>query len=347
MDKNIKLFEIDSTESEIYAVSCVEHPAVESNFIFMSKQSEQPKYINLESDEKRMVYGCALRSDFPIYRRYGDEEFYVKFSSKCVETLSKKFMKNGFQANWTTDHEDMVEGLTVVESWLKVDMEKDKSIALGLDKDLALGSWFIGCSVDNDEVWETIKSGRWNGFSIEAMVVMNEINLHKQDKNMTEEKLEAIQVDDNFWDKLRSIISNALGKPQESEEVEKTVGEIVDEMEIEGGSEDEKPRVEEMAEEVAEAPVDEVAPMIDEIAKDVIEEVNEQAPTEEVKIKELEAVIDALKEEINKKDAMIEEMSKNIEKLSKQPSAEPVRVEASKQSQHPSFLDFASGRIKL
>ena len=253
-------------------------------------------------------------------------------------------MKNGFQSNWTTDHQEIAEGLTVVESWLKVDMEKDKSIALGLDKDLALGSWFIGCSVDNDEVWETIKSGKWNGFSIEAMVVMDEINLQKQDKDMVEEKLEAIQVDDNFWDKLRSIISNALGKPQESEEVEKTVGEIVDEMEVEGGSKEEEPKVEEMAEEV---PAEEVAPMIDEIAKDVIEEVNEQAPTEEVKIKELEAVIDALKEEINKKDAMIEEMSKNIEKLSKQPSTEPVKVEASKQSQHPSFLDFASGRVKL
>ena len=344
MIKDLKLYEINADESEVYAVSCVDFPAVESNFIFMNKQEKQPLYINLESNEKRMVYGCALRSDFPIYRKHNDEEFYIKFSSKCIEKLSKKFMKNGFQSNWTTDHQEIAEGLTVVESWLKVDMEKDKSIALGLDKDLALGSWFIGCSVDNDEVWETIKSGKWNGFSIEAMVVMDEINLQKQDKDMVEEKLEAIQVDDNFWDKLRSIISNALGKPQESEEVEKTVGEIVDEMEVEGGSKEEEPKVEEMAEEV---PAEEVAPMIDEIAKDVIEEVNEQAPTEEVKIKELEAVIDALKEEINKKDAMIEEMSKNIEKLSKQPSTEPVKVEASKQSQHPSFLDFASGRVKI
>lgn len=343
MIKDLKLYEINADESEVYAVSCVDFPAVESNFIFMNKQEQQPLYINLESDEKRMVYGCALRSDFPIYRRHNDEEFYVKFSSKCIEKLSKKFMKNGFQANWTTDHQEIAEGLTVVESWLKVDMEKDKSIALGLDKDLALGSWFIGCSVDNDEVWETIKSGKWNGFSIEAMVVMDEIKLQKQEKIMVEEKLEAIQVDDNFWDKLRSIISNALGKPQESEEVEKTVGEIVDEMEVEGGDKEEEPRVEEMAEEVPQE--GEVAPMIDEIAKDVIEEVNEQAPSEEVKIKELEAVIDALKEEINKKDAMIEEMSKNIEKLSKQPSTEPIKVEASKQNAHPSFLDFASGRI--
>lgn len=349
MGKDLKMYEINADESDIYAVSCVDVPAVDSNFIFLNKQNEQPIYINLESDEKRMVYGCALRSDFPIYRKYNDEEFYIKFSSKCVEKLSKKFMKNGFQSNWTTDHEEIVEGLTVVESWLKVDMEKDKSIALGLDKDLALGSWFIGCSVDNDEVWETIKSGKWNGFSIEAMVVMDELNLHKQNNNMVEQKLESIEITDNFWDKLRSIISNALGKPQESEEVEKTVGEIVDEMEIEGGDKEEEPKVEEMAEEVPaeEAKEEEVAPEVDEIAKDVIEEVNEDAPTEDAKIKELEAIIDALKEEINKKDVMIEEMSKNIEKLSKQPSAEPVKVDASKQNQHPSFLDFASGRVKI
>lgn len=335
MDK-IKHYAV-TIDSDVYAISLVDCPAIEEDFIFLSKQKEEQVF--LEKEDKHLIVGAVLVPDKPIYRNNGKEEFYIQFSKETIEKLAHEYLMNGRIYSVTTQHQDVADDVALVESWIKTS-ENDKSNDYGMN--LPIGTWLVSMKVENEDVWGRVKSGELRGFSIESFVNLDEINLHKQDKNMTEEKLEAIQVDDNFWDKLRSIIANALGKPQESEKVEKTVGE----MEIEGGSKDEKPRVEEMAEEV-EAPVDEVAPMIDEIAKDVIEEVNEQAPTEEVKIKELEAVIDALKEEINKKDAMIEEMSKNIEKLSKQPSAEPVRVEASKQSQHPSFLDFASGRIKL
>ena len=341
MNKELKLYEINADESDIYAVSCVDMPAVESTFIYMNKQSEQPLYINLQSDEKRMVYGCALRTDFPIYRRHNDEEFYIKFSPKCVEKLSKKFMKNGFQSNWTTDHQEIAEGLTVVESWLKVDMEKDKSIALGLDKDLALGSWFIGCSVDNDEVWETIKSGKWNGFSIEAMVVLDEINLRKQDTNMTDVKLETVEITESFWSKLKSIIAEALGKEESAPEVEEAVEEVKSEV-IEEPIE----VIEEMAEETPiEEPVVEEEIAAEEIVAEVIDIVEDPQTTEEEKENELQAVVDDLTEKLKQKDAEIAEMQKQIEKLSKQPSTEPIKVEASKQNAHPSFLDFATGKI--
>lgn len=341
MNKELKLYEINADESDIYAVSCVDMPAVDSNFIFLNKQNEQPIYVNLEKDEKRMVYGCALRTDFPIYRRMEDNEFYIQFSKKCVEELSKKFMKNGFQSNWTTDHQDSVKGLTVVESWIKVDMEKDKSIALGLDKDLALGSWFIGCSVDNDEVWETIKSGKWNGFSIEAMVVLDEIKLQKQDTNMTDVKLETVEITESFWSKLKSIIAEALGKEESAPEVEEAVEEVKSEV-IEEPIE----VVEEMAEETPiEEPVVEEEIAAEEIVAEVIDIVEDPQTTEEEKENELQAVVDDLTEKLKQKDAEIAEMQKQIEKLSKQPSTEPIKVDASKQNAHPSFLDFATGRI--
>ena len=341
MNKELKLYEINADESDIYAVSCVDMPAVDSNFIFLDKQNEQQIYVNLEKDEKRMVYGCALRTDFPIYRRMEDNEFYIQFSKKCVEELSKKFMKNGFQSNWTTDHQYSVKGLTVVESWIKVDMEKDKSIALGLDKDLALGSWFIGCSVDNDEVWETIKSGKWNGFSIEAMVVLDEIKLQKQDTNMTDVKLETVEITESFWSKLKSIIAEALGKEESAPEVEEAVEEVKSEV-IEEPIE----VVEEMAEETPiEEPVVEEEIAAEEIVAEVIDIVEDPQTTEEEKENELQAVVDDLTEKLKQKDAEIAEMQKQIEKLSKQPSTEPIKVDASKQNAHPSFLDFATGRI--
>lgn len=337
MDK-IKHYAV-SIDSDVFAISLVDCPAIEEDFIYLSKEKQEQVF--LEKEDKHLIVGAVLVPDKPIYRNNGKEEFYIQFSKETIEKLAYDYLMNGRMYSVTTDHKNIADDVCLVESWIKTS-ENDKSVDYGMN--VPVGTWLCSMKVENEDVWGRIKSGELRGFSIESFVNLDEINLHKQDKDMVEEKLEAIQVDDNFWDKLRSIISNALGKPQESEEVEKTVGEIVDEMEVEGGSKEEEPKVEEMAEEV---PAEEVAPMVDEIAKDVIEEVNEQAPTEEVKIKELEAVIDALKEEINKKDAMIEEMSKNIEKLSKQPSTEPVKVEASKQSQHPSFLDFASGRVKI
>ena len=340
MNKELKLYEINADESEVFAISCVDMPAVDSNFIFMNKQSQQPKYINLESNEKRMVYGCALRSDFPIYRRFEDNEFYIQFSANCIEKLSKKYMKDGFQFNWTTDHEEPVKGLTVVESWIKVDMEQDKSIALGLDKDLAIGSWFIGCSVDNDEVWQSIKEGKWKGFSIEAMVVMDEIKLQNTNTNMTEQvQLETVEITENFWSKLKSIIADALGTTKEDAIVEEAIEEVKDEVIAE-------PVEEELAEEVAPEVVEEEIPTEAEvIAEEVIEVIEQATTTEEEKENELQAVVDRLEEELANKDAEIAEMKKQIEKLSKQPSTEPVKVNASKQTTHPSFLDFATGRI--
>lgn len=329
--KNLKCYEINEDESDIYAISLVEIPAIDSNFIYLSEQ--KPTYIQLESDEKRMVYGCALRADYPIYRRYEDNEFYIKFTKECVEKLSKKFLKNGYQWSWTTDHEEEALNLTVTESWIKVDAEKDKSIALGLD-DVAVGSWFVGCSVDDDETWQKIKQGQWRGFSIEAQVVLNE-QIIKSDMNK-EINLETIETNESFWEKIKSIIKEALAPVEEV--VEAPVEEVVS---LE-------------AETPVETPIEEVTEEVVELAEETPEETPEEAPVEDdelAKLREeneaLKAEIEALKSQLEEKEAAEAELSKQVEKLSKMPSTEPIKVEASKNSEHPSFLDFATGKIKF
>ena len=59
--------------------------------------------------------------------------------------------------------------MTVVESWLVEDKEKDKSAIYNLD--LPVGSWVVSMKVNSDEIWnDYIKSGKVTGFSIEAMM---------------------------------------------------------------------------------------------------------------------------------------------------------------------------------
>ena len=189
----------------------------------------------------------------------------------------------------------------------------------------------MAAKVENEEIWQKIKAGEMNGFSIEAFVNLDEIKLNKNNKDMAKEnkvKLEAIEIDDSFWAKLRGILADALGKPEESKEVEETVGEIVDEMEKGAGPKDEEPKVVEQAE-------DEIpAAVVNEEVMDVVESVNEVTATPAESADALQAVIDGLQEEIAKKDEEIESLKKQNQKLSKQPSTKPV-VKASAQKQNP------------
>lgn len=328
MDK-IKHYAV-TFDSDVYAISLVDEPAIEENFIYLSKDKQEQ--IFLEKEDKHLIVGAVLVPNKPIYRNNGKEEFYIQFSKETIEHLAYEYLMNGRMYSVTTDHKDIADDICLVESWIKTS-ENDKSNDYGMN--LPIGTWIAAMKVENEEVWQRVKQGELKGFSIESFVNLDEINLKKQNTNMTEEvKMETIELNEGFWTKLSSIISDALGISKKTEEVEMEKADEVVEETVELA--EEVPTEEEVIEET----------VVEEVVNEVIDVIEETAPTEEDKIKELEEVINGLKEEINKKDEMIAEMSKNIEKLSKQPSVEPINVKASKQSEHPSFLDFASGRVK-
>ena len=248
----------------------------------------------------------------PIYRRTEEgEEFYIQFDEKTIEHLAHNYLKNNRLESFTTDHIQEETDLCVVESWIKMS-ENDKSVDFGIE--CPIGSWLIATKVDNDEVWERIKKGELKGFSIEAFVNLEELNLN-QISRMSKEKLESIEVSPSFWDKLKSIIAEALGKPQEEQPTpEEVVEEIAEEVAVE-----EEPVVE-MAEEQPEEP------KVEEIVEEVVVAVEETTETPEDGVKELEAIIEQLKETIAEKEAEIEELKKANQKLSRQPSVKPVKM---------------------
>ena len=153
-------------EAELYgidAISLVEQPAIESDFIAMNAQLLQFK---TQDEEKRIVMGAALIPDKPIYRRNGEEEYYVYVSKKTVRRAMELYFKNGNQANATLEHEHKINGLHVVESWI-VEGEQDKSRMYGLE--VPVGTWMVSMKVENDAIWEKfVKEGSVKGFSIEG-----------------------------------------------------------------------------------------------------------------------------------------------------------------------------------
>jgi hypothetical protein len=172
--------------SGIDAISIVEAPAIESNFIAL--KSHEIKFAQVDA-EKRILMGPILIPDKPIFRKQvmnGEmQEFYVYFSKDTVRKASQMFLMKGKQGNATIEHELAVQGVCMVETWIKEDMEKDKSAIYGMND--PIGTW-MGClKVSNDEVWADAKEGKFKGFSIEGYFADKSMPLSKVETD--EEKL--------------------------------------------------------------------------------------------------------------------------------------------------------------
>lgn len=156
---------IDETEklSGIDAVSIVEFPAIESNFISLNQHLELAKV----DDEKRILMGAALIPNKNIYRRNGNDEYYIFFSDDTVRKASELFLMNSNQNNTTLEHDKKLKDLSVVESWIVEDTEMDKSKKYGLNA--PVGTWMVSMKVNNDMIWnDFVKTGKVKGFSIEG-----------------------------------------------------------------------------------------------------------------------------------------------------------------------------------
>ena len=160
---------IDETKLEagINAVSVVESPAIEENFIALKKHEVELKEVDAE---KRILMGAALVPNKQIYRRNKDKEFYIYFSEDTVRKASELFLMRSNQNNATYEHErKMLDGMSVVESWIIEDEKQDKSAKYEFN--LPKGTWMISMKVNNDEIWKKVKDGEVKGFSIEGHFV--------------------------------------------------------------------------------------------------------------------------------------------------------------------------------
>lgn len=148
----------------VEAISVVENPAIESDFIALNNQEIKLAEIN---KEKRLLMGALLIPQKPIYRRNGEEEYYIFFSKKTVARASQMYLQNGNQSQSTLEHDAQLKGLTLVESWIVEDKAKDKTALYGLD--VPVGTWMGSVKVENDEIWnDYVKTGKVKGFSIEG-----------------------------------------------------------------------------------------------------------------------------------------------------------------------------------
>lgn len=186
----------DQMFSGVQAISIVEYPAIESDFVALKKEQE----IRLAEvkGEKRVLMGPALIPNKTIYRRSEEGEYYIYFSRDTVRKASELFLSEGNQNKSTMEHSYELQGLSVVESWI-VESEQDKSRAYGFD--VPIGTWMVSMKVYNDQVWEEfVKEGRVKGFSIEGYFA-DKVNMATQQK----QEAEAMELMEWIVEELESV----------------------------------------------------------------------------------------------------------------------------------------------
>jgi hypothetical protein len=116
--------------------------------------------------EKHIVLGPAMVPDQKIFRK--DElgnPYYVFFSSETIKMIAEKYMRNKYTDNNDQMHDGRaVKDVYVIESWIKEDSD-DKSNKYGFS-DLPVGTWFVSMKINNPKIWDKVKMGELNGFSV-------------------------------------------------------------------------------------------------------------------------------------------------------------------------------------
>lgn len=195
----IELTVEENDDTGVNVISFVESPAIEVDFMYFSdKKTERFKTVDAE---KRIVIGAAMLPNEKIIREDADgNPYFVYFSEDTVRKCAELYFKRSKQTQTNVDHkEELLNGVTVVESWIVENPEMDKSKHLGYE-DIPRGSWFVSYKVDNDILWEKVKAGEVLGFSVEGLFTQ------------TVEQ-------DNSFNEIKDILMSCLSEAEKVEEL--------------------------------------------------------------------------------------------------------------------------------
>jgi len=203
--EKIEVFELvidTDDESGVTAIALVDQPAIESNWMAFSKQSEYK--FNVKDEEKRIIEGYFMVADLLI-PRIGEngEKFFVKFSAKTIEQIREKQSRLGMTNNFNLMHDprQIAKGVYMLDN-LIIDNERGKVAPKEFEK-VPNGSLWGSAKVDNDEIWNSIKAGEFSGFSVEGMF----------------KQLEPVTMDEDLINKIRQAIQAFEKSVQENVQV--------------------------------------------------------------------------------------------------------------------------------
>lgn len=166
----LKINAKENDEAEVSFIALVDSPAIQKDFLAFNKEQYSKLKFQITDEEQHIVSGPLMLADQLIYRnndKFG--EHYVKFSAETIKQIAIKFAKKGYQKNVNLMHDlnQVADGVTMFESWI---VDNNRGVkAMSNFSEVAEGSWFGSFFVENDNIWNRIKSGEFKGFSVEGM----------------------------------------------------------------------------------------------------------------------------------------------------------------------------------
>ena len=144
----------------------VDMPAHQKGFIAFNKNQRYSF-----NEEKRIVTGVMISSGTPIYRR--DAEFgehLVIFDAQTIEVIKNKFHKQNFNNNINKMHDPnkVVNGVYMISSYIIGGDKNPSAPEVFANQNLQDGTWIASYKIDNDDVWNEVKNGKFQGFSVEG-----------------------------------------------------------------------------------------------------------------------------------------------------------------------------------
>jgi hypothetical protein len=169
-NQNYETYELvlKDAEDEVFALSLVENPAIQSDFVFFGKEGkEEIRFAEVDGDQ-HLIVGPILIPDMKIIRMKEDgTPYYVTFSKETVKDIAQKYIRDNNANNITLEHEKSTKGVSLVESWVTESTQYDKSKAYGLT--VKPGTWMGVFKVDNPDVWRKVKEQKFRGISLEGL----------------------------------------------------------------------------------------------------------------------------------------------------------------------------------
>lgn len=342
----------DDTTTGMFVISLVDSPATMSDFMAFNEDKRLMTY-NVESDEKRQVFGLVMAADMPIYRRDDNGfEYYITYSKETIALMAEKYLKMSLQNNVDTQHSfELEDGIFMNQLFVK---DTEKGVSPKGYEDYKDGSLFAQFHIANDSVWEEVKKGTYKGFSLAGVFnVEPKEETKEDDKNNNKEEKK-----DNSFMKIKSIKEALKAMIRQMEFSTATsdkgvIGWDVD-GEIEVGTEvylvdenGERQPIEDgdyVLEDgrtvvVKDSKVEEIK----EKAEEVVEEPTNEPTTEETNVEENEeptdtevenpdgteekdnTAIEELRKEVNELYDLVDKLTKRIEELENKPAAQPVQ----------------------
>lgn len=242
MDNRLPIYDIciDDDSLGLTAISIVDDPAIQENFIAFKDEKLVESNLWLSSHEKREIVSPVLIPNQLILRRSEDGQlYYIRWSEKTIRQSAERYLANGWFNNVTVNHptfydenltyEDVLEkDVYMLRMWI-IEDEKTDDANTKYGFSLPKGTLMVHFKIHNRKIWKRIKDGELKGLSIEAFTSMvksdNDINL-----NISMNKLDVNDKQMGLFQKfvqfLNSVSDEALAAAENAKTDETESGEV-------------------------------------------------------------------------------------------------------------------------